>query len=191
MEKRLPPSLKTLTAAILFIAGAGALTFTALCAPNVLQILKPFLRNSRGNKYFEQKRIKQALDRLAKRRLVEIYQKGDALLLETTEQGKRRLKKFEFDNILLPKKVRWDNKWRIIIFDIPENHRRARNIFQYKLKSLGFYPLQKSVFVYPHECRDEIDFVTSFCEIRQFVHYLEAADLDGKEGATRRFFHLI
>ena len=191
MEKRLPPNLKTLTSAILFIAGVGALTFVALCAPNALQMLKPFLRNSRSDGHFERKRIRQALERLANRRFIEIHQKGNTLILEVTEQGKRRLKELEFENLVLPKVARWDNKWRIVIFDIPENHKRARNAFQYKLKEMGFYPLQKSVFAYPYECRDEIDFATSFCAIRPFVHYLETPDLDAKEGAARRFFHLI
>ena len=182
---------KTLTAALLLIAGAGALTLAAICAPNVLQLLRPLLISGRGRHYYKRQRIRLALKRLAERRLVKLYQEGSTLRIEITEEGKRRIREFDFENLTLLQNKHWDGKWRVIIFDIPEKFKKARHAFHAKLKEVGFYPLQKSVFVFPFDCRDEIDFMASFCEIRHHVHYLEAADLDKKEGIARKFFNLL
>ncbi|MBI2640116.1 MAG: hypothetical protein HYW90_04510 [Candidatus Sungbacteria bacterium] len=191
MKKQLPKNIKTLTKALLFLAGAGILTMAAICAPNSIQLLKPLLRNSSDRRYHERKRIREALQHLAKRRLVEFYQKGNDIGIEITESGKKEIQKFDFENLQLPQKQKWDRKWRLMIFDIPEEHKQSRDALQQKLKELDFYPLQKSVWVYPHNCRDEIDFLTSFCEVRRYVHYIETSDLEQKEGDARKFFGLI
>src|SRR3989344_4076427 len=48
------------------------------------------------------------------------------------------------------KSKKWDGKWRIIIFDIPQELHRERNILRRRLRSMGFYMLQKSVFIFPY-----------------------------------------
>ena len=65
----------------------------------------------------------------------------------------------------------WDGKWRTVIFDIPEKLKSARNALRDKLKEVGFHELQKSVFVFPYECKDEIDFIIEFFNLRQYVRY--------------------
>ena len=52
-----------------------------------------------------------------------------------------------------------DGEWRIVIFDIPEKFKKAREALRMKLKELGFLELQKSVFIFPYECEDEINFI--------------------------------
>lgn len=43
----------------------------------------------------------------------------------------------------------WDGKWRIVIFDIPEEERKDRDSLRFKLISLGFGKLQESVYITP------------------------------------------
>lgn len=43
----------------------------------------------------------------------------------------------------------WDGKWRVVIFDISEKERRARDYLRDKLVSLGFGKLQKSIYISP------------------------------------------
>ena len=50
----------------------------------------------------------------------------------------------------------WDGKWRLIVFDIPEVARSARNALRLVLKRARFLKLQQSVWIYPHEC-DELN----------------------------------
>jgi len=49
-----------------------------------------------------------------------------------------------------PKKQRWDGKWRIIFFDIPEKKRHYRDYLRTILKAVGFKEFQKSTWIYPH-----------------------------------------
>lgn len=50
----------------------------------------------------------------------------------------------------LAKARKWDGRWRILIFDIPEKIRWKRDLLRKELRDFWFYPLQKSVWVYPY-----------------------------------------
>jgi len=86
-------------------------------------------------------------------------------------------------------KEKWDGQWRMVIFDIPEDLRKARDALRSKLKELGFCELQKSVFVFPYECKDEIDFIVEFFGVREYVRYGILRSIDN-DPHLRRIFHL-
>ena len=46
---------------------------------------------------------------------------------------------------------KWDKKWRIIFFDVPEKKRRYRDELRSMLKIIGFKEFQKSIWIYPHK----------------------------------------
>ena len=77
-----------------------------------------------------------------------------------------------------------------MFFDIPEKKRKARNALREKLYDLGFCEMQKSVFVSPYECQDEINFVVSVFNIRPYVQYAEMMN-STNELALRRFFNFL
>ncbi len=181
--------VKTLTKAVLVTLGMGTILAAAIVAPNALEVLKPFLGKGRRKNY-ERERVRQALRTLHKRRLVEYIERGQKTYIKATENGKKYIRQFEIDTLSLPQQE-WDKKWRMILFDIPEQKGRARRAFQKRLQSLGCFPLQKSVFIYPYACQDEIDFLASFWEVHLCIRYLETADLGKSEGAARRFFGFL
>ena len=47
-----------------------------------------------------------------------------------------------------------------------------------KLKEIGFYPMQKSVFIHPYECKDEIDFITEIFNLSPYVRFLRVNNTD-------------
>lgn len=107
-------------------------------------------------------------------RLVDWQEKEDgAIKVVLSEFGKKKALEYKIDEITIKTPTEWDGKWRIVIFDIPERQRKARDALRVKLKELRFYELQKSVFVFPYHCRDEIDFIIEFFNIRPFVRYAE------------------
>ena len=89
-----------------------------------------------------------------------------------TEKGKRYALRFNPERIILQKPARWDGKWRFIIFDIPEKRKTVRDAFRKYLSDLGFYQIQRSVWVWPYECKKEVDFLVELFEIRSDVYYL-------------------
>jgi len=81
--------------------------------------------------------------------------------LRKTENGWELTPKgrIEIIKIILWKKFqdkKWDGKWRVIIFDIPEMSRRDRDFLRRELKWIGFIELQKSVWIFPYDMEREL-----------------------------------
>ena len=92
-----------------------------------------------------------------------------------TNYGRARALIYNFNNLKLPLKKKWDKKWRFVLFDIPEPKKKIRDALRRKLKHLGFLEFQKSVFIYPYPCEEEINFILNFYNIPEHVYYLEAS----------------
>ncbi len=110
--------------------------------------------------------------------------------MDITENGKKLIKNFNYDDLVLPRPKKWDKKWHFIIFDIPKKKKKERRALSQKLKDSGFYPLQESVFIYPYDCRDEIDFICEFLSINRYINYCLVESLDKREGELRKIFNL-
>lgn len=111
-------------------------------------------------------------------RLVDWQESEDGTIrIILTELGKKRAFEFNIDKMKIKIPSKWDGKWRTVFFDIPEKRRKARDALRKKIRELGFYEMQKSVFVYPYHCRDEVDFVIEFFDIRPFVRYAELTNI--------------
>ncbi|GEM_PF-6639083 len=83
-----------------------------------------------------------------------------------------------------------DNKWRIIIFDIPQEHNKSRNKLRNKLKSWGFYMLQRSVFVCPYECEDELAKLCEKLGISGYVDIILADSPGFRTKEIKKYFEL-
>ncbi|OGF62827.1 CRISPR-associated endonuclease Cas2 [Candidatus Giovannonibacteria bacterium RIFCSPHIGHO2_01_FULL_45_33] len=116
--------------------------------------------------------LRQLITEFYRDRLVDMVDVSDGQTrIVLTEKGKLRAMEFSIDDLKIKLPPRWDKKWRVVMFDIPEKNRQARDALRSKLRELGFYELQKSVFVFPYECKDEIDFVIEVFDIRRHVRY--------------------
>ncbi len=100
-------------------------------------------------KHTKRQSFKNALTRLENRGLVLGERRNGKVLYCLSEDGEKlanRIKlKFE-----MAKSKKWDGKWRVLIFDIPEKIRSKRDFLRNELKDFGFYQLQRSVWVYPY-----------------------------------------
>lgn len=182
---------KSLTRTVLFMAASGTLILSSLFAPNVAQLLKPLMRWRKNWDKVDRRRINEAVKRLNQKRLINLIEKDNKIYIEITADGRKLIKDYDYDNLKLPdSKKKWDKKWRLVTFDIPEKKQKERRAFSQKLKDLGFYPLQESVFIYPYNCKDEIDFVCGFLSIERHINYFTVDEVDKNEGDLRKFFNL-
>lgn len=169
---------KGLTKVILSGIGAGAVIGLALVFPGAGYVYKEF-KKEQWEKAKRRGRLNYTIKRLEKQNLVSWKEKDGELILTLTEQGKKKVLKYKIDEMRIEKPKKWDGFFRVIVFDIPEREREARNTFRKKLKNLGFYQLQKSVFVCPYECREEVDFLRHELDIAKFVNYILAKEIQG------------
>ena len=121
--------------------------------------------------------------------LEKIENKDGTTTLVLNEDGRKRALTYHIRNIKAPKLNIWDRKWRMIIFDIPEYERVARDAFRDHLEYMDFFCLQKSVWVYPFDCKKEIDFIVEILEIRKYVRFITADFIDNEEH-IKLFFNL-
>jgi len=179
-------SKTTIARSILATIGlAGLITIIAI-APNSLQMLKLF---GIGKKQYKPKTVYKTIKRLEKQRIVEIRERGDKSTITITEKGKKRLLKYNIDDIKIKIPKKWDKKWRIVSFDIPEKQKSAREALRRKLKELDFFPLQKSLFIFPYPCKNEIDFIAEIFQIENCVIFLETSNINN-EYKPKKYFGL-
>lgn len=123
--------------------------------------------------------LKESVRKLYKSDLINYRENKDGtVILLLNKNGEKRVLEYNLDKLVIKKPKRWDGYWRIIIFDIPENKKQARDALTFKLKQLGLYQLQKSVYVYPYECKNEVDFVAEIFEVKSHIRFITASYLD-------------
>jgi len=144
--------------ALKYILLAGAIYIAASSPYFVLNLT----RNINRFKNYKKKPLGSAFDYLKRRGLIAIKKDGHDIKIVLTKEGKKRAGKYQIDDLKIEKPRKWDGKWRIVIFDIPHLKTTERNAFRRKLKELGFYSLQKSVWAHPFECREEISLLREF-----------------------------
>lgn len=116
--------------------------------------------------------LSQALKRLREGGLIEQIKLKNDILIKLTEAGKELINdRFEEKN--------WDGKWRIAIFDIPEEKRIIRNLFRRNLKKWGFKHLQKSVWFSKRSVFDKLDSYIRDLGIEKWVIVMEVNRLSG------------
>ena len=103
------------------------------------------------------------------------------------EAGKKKALEYNVEKMRIKKPVSWNGKWHVVISDIPEYKKKARDAFSAKLKRIGLFPLQKSVFISPYPCRDEIDFLIELFDLRPFVRYLVVKEIDNDLHLRKQF----
>ncbi|MEK7069956.1 MAG: CRISPR-associated endonuclease Cas2 [Patescibacteria group bacterium] len=113
--------------------------------------------------------------------------KDGSVKIVLTKEGQNKALRFKLDEMEIKKPAKWDGEWRIVIFDIPEKFKKAREALRMKLKELGFLELQKSVFVLPYECEDEINFIMEVFLIRSFVRFVRAKSFTNEEQLKIKF----
>lgn len=116
--------------------------------------------------------LAQALRRLREGGLIE-FVSDEKLAYRLTDQGREKavLASLKFNE------KEWDGKWRLVIFDIPEKRRQARDLLRAKLKQWEFKYFQQSVWGTKKNCTKALrDFVKSV-GIEDWVMVIESADL--------------
>ena len=157
----------------------------------------PTARNARGA--YKAFRKFDELQKITNRQLQDVFRhavrgkyivisgNGQQRSLVLTHKGKRLLNQKALESLCPPRLRVWDKKWRLVLFDIPEEFKKNRNGFAVGLKCMGFVQIQKSCFAFPFPCFDEVEVLADFHEVRPFATFLVAEVLEGSKSLARRF----
>lgn len=154
------------------LMAAGGLG-VAILAPNLLRLLKD-ADPGWAAKRDPQRRIRESVYRLKRKGLVEFRIEQGKKRLRLTAKGERMIHSVWSGHFHLQTPRRWDGKWRLIIFDIPEKRRGTRDKIRALVSRLGFFRLQDSVWVYPYDCEELVALLKTDLKIGRAVLYVIA-----------------
>lgn len=134
-------------------------------------------------------RFENAFYYLKRKGYLNVEQRGHQVHISLTGKGRKRAGRYLIDDLTIKKPKKWDGKYRIIIFDIPNITNIIRNVLREKLKELGFYCLQRSVWICPSDCKKEVALLREFFglstkQLRLIIGKIE------DDAPLRKFFRL-
>lgn len=169
---------------ILLLLAGGAGLAMVLAMPGTALLFKNFTKDDsswKEWKKFNPYYLRRALKKLEKQKLVEVEEKGNRAVVKLTENGKKRVLEANLDRLQIEKPARWDGKWRLIFYDILDGKRETRDKFRNILKSMGFYPLQESVYLHAYPCDKEVEFLRHYLGIAGEVRLILAEEIENDQ----------
>jgi DNA-binding PadR family transcriptional regulator len=166
---------------------AGALP-VAIAAPKVLSLLKKehldafVLQDPR-------QRLYETAARLKRKGLIEFRIENGRKKMHLTQAGRDQIQKITARTKSITQPRKWDERWRMVMFDIPEKKKQLRNRIRLIVRNLGFYCLQDSVWVYPYDCEEVIALIKTDLRIGRDLQYV-IADAIEYDVPIRDYFDL-
>ena len=172
--------------------GSGMLLISLVAPQAAAKVVQNVISSYFRRKSFERQRFLNDLKNLQTKELIDFRELKDGsvrivLASKGKQAGERIVLQDKLDAMKLNTSHRWDRKWRLVIFDIPHKHKKGRDALARKLRDLGMYPLQKSVYITPYPCENEINFITSIFEVQKYVLILHLSSFEGQEKFEHHF----
>jgi len=170
---------------ILFAAVSASLA-AGIAAPNVFIALDKPLRKL--YKHLDDNERRRQLQRTLgymhrQKLLAQNFEHG----LHLTNKAKKRLLKIELENTKITPQPVWDKRWRIVLYDIPEEFRGARINLVSHLRSAGFYQFQQSAWISPFPCAEQIATLAAHYKLDAYISYFDALNLANEPLMIARF----
>ena len=127
---------------------------------------------------------KNSVYNLSRRGAIEIIDKNGKRFLKLTRKG-------ELEVLLakakMPKQEKWDGKWRMFIFDIPESAKVQRNQLRSLLKKNNFKKLQASVYVNPYPLNREAVIYLKQTGLMDYIRIIKVEEMDNDKDLKKKF----
>jgi DNA-binding transcriptional regulator PaaX len=134
----------------------------------------------------KRRQYRDSLRGLEDRGIIRIVEENNQKFIKLTKKGALK--------VLLAKaqvkiEKEWDGKWRVLVFDIPENFHFVRDHFRNLLKQNHFIKLQASVFISPYSLnRDAIRYLQNI-GLMKFVRIMKVEEMDN-DADLKKIFNL-
>ncbi len=161
---------------VVLYAAIGGLMVATGAVPDFSKILKYYTGQKKGARF--NYRVKTVLGRLAAKGLITFEERDGRKYARLTDAGKQVLELESLKDPKMRKPKRWDKRWRVVIFDIPERRRSIRVRLRRFMEEFGFVRLQDSVWIYPYDCEDLIALAKAKFRIGVDVLYMIVEQLE-------------
>ena len=172
--------IKTASGIVLaVIAAAGIVTLSAI-TPNIFTALNQLYKTGKKiNKKQKERIVSQTLHYLKKSGKISMARNTADIAITITQLGEKQLQETVFESLQIKRPRHWNGHWWQAAADIPtKTHRAAADALRYKLKIMGFFPLQKTLWYYPFDPRKELQFVIDRYDVNKFVTVMEILRMD-------------
>lgn len=185
------------TKEIIYLLGMGVLLAGTIVMPGLGYVAGAVIRVKRRSdwnksqkewKQFNPHLLKRNLKRLKDQKIVEVIEKDGQEIIKLTRKGHTKYLKFKLEEISLHSN-RWDGKWRVVIYDIAKFKRNQQNAFRGILKYINFLQLQKSVYLTPYPCEEQITYLREYFGIGEDVMVLRVDKIEN-ESIYKQYFGL-
>lgn len=183
------------TKEILYLLGMGTLLVGSIIMPGLGIAAGSLYRAKRKYdwaqdqkewKKFNIKLLRRNLRRLQDQKIIEIINENNQEIIKLTQKGHTKYLRFKLEDLSLKGKS-WDGKWHLVIYDISKLKRSAQESFRRVLKQINFFPLQKSVYLTPYKCKEEIDYLREYFNLSEEVLLMEISKLEN-ESYYKQYF---
>jgi len=168
------------------------LSIAAETADGCIEIVNGFLdpfgslkgkydRDTTFSEIASSKSLKNAAYRLKKNGCLEKIEKKGKVFYKITEKGRSKIMRGLFD------KETWDGKWRVVIFDVPEERKNLRNVLRKTLRLSGFKLLQKSVWISPFDVLDDVEKLADMHNLHDNLWYFISNSIKDDETIIEMF----
>lgn len=192
MEQKYPT-----TKEIIYMLGMGTLLMGAILLPGLGYAAHTIARAKRQEdwersqkewKKFNTHLLKRNLKRLKDQKVVDVLEENGQKVIKLTEKGKAKFFRFKLEELSLKGKG-WDGKWRIVMYDIAKFKKNQQSAFRNILKYINFLQLQRSVYLTPYPCEEQITYLREFFGIGGEVILLRVDKLEN-EDIYKQYFGL-
>ncbi|MEK6839366.1 MAG: hypothetical protein AABX72_00325 [Nanoarchaeota archaeon] len=156
-------------------------------APNAVRLLKS-VEKAIGPSPRLGRRVSQKYSELIAQGIFRRTNTQHGSHIELTEKGMKITEELSQREEVRPtKQKKWDQKWRIIMFDIWERRRNVRDELRETLKEIGFVKVQDSAWAYPYPCEKLLIFLRTHLKLGRGILYIVADEIEHDEKLRQHF----
>lgn len=177
------------TKEILYLLGLGTLLTASILMPGLAVAGNAIIKAKRNHDYkqslkewkkFDMRLLRRNLKRLQDQKVVEVAEQNGVEVIKLTQKGQTKYLKFKLEELSLNGR-NWDGKWRLVIYDVNKYKKLNQNNFRTILKTIRFFQLQKSVYLTPYKCKEEVEYLREYFNLGEEVIYLEISKLENEK----------
>lgn len=148
------------------------------------------IKGFKYRKKYPKKKVYDTFYKLKRNGFIRTKSQKGQIYIFLTEKGKKKAGWLQVDELKIKKPKKWDKKWRLVAFDISQPKFIYREALRGKLKELGFFQLQKSIWIHPFNCKDEISLIKDFFGFSEDEMRFIIANNIGREKELKEIFKL-